>query len=76
MEPILTGLQLVLSIGLILLILLHSGGKDSGLTGAFGVGTGGGPMGGGSLVQRNLTRWTIAFAIAFAVNVIVLLKIG
>jgi preprotein translocase subunit SecG len=59
---------------LILLILLHSG-KDAGLSGAFGVGTGAGPFGGGSLVERNLDRWTIVFAILWVVNVIVLLKI-
>ena len=73
MEPILSGLQVILSVVLIVLILLHSG-KDTGLSGAFGVGTGAGPFGGGSLVERNLNRWTIAFAIAFAVNTILLLK--
>ena len=74
LEGILSGLQIFLAAMLILLVLLHSG-KDAGLSGAFGVGTGGGPFGGGSLVERNLDRWTIAFAIAFVVNVIVLLKI-
>jgi preprotein translocase subunit SecG len=52
---------------------MHSG-KDAGLSGAFGVGTGQGPLGGGSLVERNLNRWTIGFAIAFAVNTILLIK--
>ena len=66
--------QVVVSIVLIFLVLLHSG-KDAGLSGAFGVGTGSGPFGGGSLVERNLDRWTIFFAILFAVNVILLLKI-
>jgi preprotein translocase subunit SecG len=66
--------QVIISIVLILLILLHSG-KDAGLSGAFGVGTGAGPFGGGSLVERNLDRWTIFFAILFAANVILLLKI-
>ncbi len=66
-------LQVVLSVVVILLVLLHSG-KDAGLSGAFGVGTGGGPFGGGSLVERNLDRWTIAFAIIFVANIIVLLK--
>ena len=59
----------------IVLVLMHSG-KDSGLSGAFGVGTGAGPFGGGSLVERNLNRWTIFFAVLFALNVIALLKIG
>ena len=30
---------------------------------------------GGSLMERNLTRWTIAFAVLFVVNTFVLLKI-
>ena len=67
--------QVIISVVLILLVLLHSG-KDAGLSGAFGVGTGAGPFGGGSLVERNLDRWTIAFAILFVANVIALLKAG
>ena len=74
MEAILSGLQVILSVVVIALVLMHSG-KDSGLSGAFGVGTGAGPFGGGSLVERNLNRWTVAFALLFVVNVIVLLKI-
>ena len=74
MEAILSGVQVILAIVLIVLVLLHSG-KDSGLSGAFGVGTGAGPFGGGSLVERNLNRWTVAFALLFVVNVLVLLKI-
>jgi preprotein translocase subunit SecG len=66
--------QILISAVMVVLILLHSG-KDAGLSGAFGVGSGGGPFGGGSLVERNLTRWTIFFAILFVANVIVLLKI-
>jgi len=73
-EAILSGVQVVLAVIVIVLILLHSG-KDAGLSGAFGVGTGAGPFGGGSLVERNLNRWTIFFAMLFAINVIVLLKI-
>jgi preprotein translocase subunit SecG len=73
--PILDGVQVILSVGLIFLILMHSG-KDSGLSGAFGVGTGSGPLGGGSLVERNLNRWTVAFAVLFVVNTIVLIKIA
>jgi preprotein translocase subunit SecG len=66
--------QVVIAIVLIFLILMHSG-KDAGLSGAFGVGTGSGPLGGGSLVERNLNRWTIFFAVLFVINVLVLLKI-
>jgi preprotein translocase subunit SecG len=74
LESILSAFQVFLSVMLIVLVLLHSG-KDTGLSGAFGVGTGAGPFGGGSLVERNLNRWTIAFALVFVVNIIVLLKI-
>jgi preprotein translocase subunit SecG len=73
MELLLSILQVVICVVLILLVLMHSG-KDAGLSGAFGVGTGAGPLGGGSLVERNLNRWTVAFAIAFAVNTILLIK--
>ena len=64
MDTILSSAPDLLSIVLIVLILLHSG-KDAGLSGAFGVGTGAGPFGGGSLVERNLNRWTVVFAIAW-----------
>ena len=74
METILSVIQVALSIIVIFLILMHSG-KDAGLSGAFGVGTGSGPFGGGSLVERNLNRWTIAFAVAFVVNTVVLLNL-
>ena len=74
LESILSAFQIFLAVMVILLILLHSG-KDAGLSGAFGVGAAGGPFGGGSLVERNLDRWTIFFAILFVANVIVLLKI-
>ena len=75
MSSILGILQVFLCVVLIFLILMHSG-KDAGLSGAFGVGSGAGPFGGGSLVERNLNRWTIGFAIVFAINTIVLIKVG
>jgi preprotein translocase subunit SecG len=75
MKLLLEVIQVFLAVGLIFLILLHSG-KDAGLSGAFGIGgAGGGPFGGGSLVERNLNRWTIGFAIAFVANVLILLKL-
>jgi preprotein translocase subunit SecG len=72
-DTILSILQVAISVVLIFLVLMHSG-KDAGLSGAFGVGTGSGPLGGGSLVERNLNRWTIFFSIVFFVNTILLLK--
>jgi preprotein translocase subunit SecG len=74
-ETLLSILQVAICIVLIFLVLMHSG-KDAGLSGAFGVGGGSGPLGGGSLVERNLNRWTVGFAVVFAVNTIILLKIS
>jgi preprotein translocase subunit SecG len=75
MTTLLDIIQVVICLVLVFLVLMHSG-KDSGLSGAFGVGTGAGPFGGGSLVERNLNRWTIVFAVAFVINTIVLIKIS
>ena len=72
-ETILSVLQVAIAVIVIFLVLMHSG-KDAGLSGAFGVGSGVGPLGGGSMVERNLNRWTIFFAVLFFVNAIVLLK--
>ena len=74
MYTILGLIQVVIAIVLILLILMHSG-RDTGLSGAFGVGTGSGPFGGGSLVERNLNRWTVLFAVLFGLNTVLMLKI-
>ena len=74
MFTILAILQVIVSIVLIFLVLMHSG-KDAGLSGAFGVGTGAGPLGGGSLVERNLNRWTVAFGVLWVLNCLILLKI-
>jgi preprotein translocase subunit SecG len=74
MYTLLSVLQVILSVVLIFLILLHSG-KDAGLSGAFGIGGGGSSIGGGSMVERNLDRATVFFAVLFVVNTIILLKI-
>jgi preprotein translocase subunit SecG len=74
MTPILDTAQVIISVVLIFLILLHSG-KDAGLSGAFGIGQSGSSFGGGSLVERNLDRWTIFFALLFVINTLVLAKI-
>jgi preprotein translocase subunit SecG len=74
-STVLSFVQVFISVILIFLVLMHSG-KDSGLSGAFGVGTGAGPFGGGSLVERNLNRWTIGFAVVFAINTLILLKVS
>ena len=74
MENVLEVIQVAIAVVVIFLVLLHSG-KDAGLSGAFGIGQSGSAFGGGSLVERNLDRWTIFFSLLFVVNTLVLLKI-
>ena len=73
MTTIMSILCVGLSVALIFLVLMHSG-KDAGLSGAFGVGSGSGALGGGSLVERNLNRWTVALAIVWFVVIVLLVK--
>ena len=75
MESVLNVVQVAICVILIFLVLLHSG-KDAGLSGAFGIGQSGSTVGGGSLVERNLDRWTIFFAVVFVLNTLVLLKLN
>lgn len=74
MKTIIAFIHILLSGGLIFLVLLHSG-KDTGLSGMGGIGGGGSSFSGGSLVERNLNRWTIGFGIAFFVTSFLLLKL-
>jgi preprotein translocase subunit SecG len=68
-------IQVILSVVLVFLILLHSG-KDAGLSGAFGIGgAGGSGIGGGSMVERNLDRATVFVAILWVLNTFALLKV-
>ena len=73
MFTILSVIQFIFSVVLIFLILLHSV-KDAGLSGAFGVG-GSSSLGGGSMVERNLTRATVFVAVLWTLNTFILLKI-
>ena len=73
MYTVFSVLQVFICVVLILLVLLHSG-KDAGMSGAFGVGVAGGSTG-GSMMERNLDRWTILFAVLFAANTILLLRL-
>ena len=74
MYTFLSVIQVILSVVLIFIVLLHSG-KDAGLSGAFGIGGGGSSLGGGSMVERNLDRATVFVGIVWIVNTFVLLKI-
>ena len=73
METIFSVIQVFFAIAIIFLVLMHSG-KDAGLSGAFGVGSGAGRLGRGSIVQRNLNRYTVAISILFVLNTILLLR--
>ena len=74
MYTFLSVVQIIFAIVLVFCILLHSG-KDAGLSGAFGIGGGGSQIGGGSMVERNLDRATVFFAVLFVLNTFILLKI-
>ena len=73
MDTILSVLQVFIAVILVFLILLHSG-KDAGMSGAFGVGVAGGTSG-GSLMEKNLDRWTVIFAVLFVANTIAVLRL-
>jgi preprotein translocase subunit SecG len=61
-------IQVLLSAGLIALILMHSG-RDTGFG---GMGFTPASQGGTHIVERNLTRLTIAVAILFTANTVLL----
>ena len=61
-------IQVLLSMGLIALILMHSG-RDAGLG---GMGFTPASQGGTHIVERNLTRLTVVVGILFVVNCILL----
>ena len=73
-NTVLSVLQVPVAVGVIFLVLLHSG-KDAGMSGAFGVGVAGGTSG-GSLMEKNLDRWTIIFAVVFVLNTMAILLPG
>jgi len=70
MVSVLAVIQVLLSIALVGLILMHSG-RDSGLG---GMGYTPASQGGTHIVERNLTRLTIVVGILFAVNCILLFR--
>ena len=59
-------LQLLISLGLIFLVLLHSG-KSGGMGDMFGGGmSGGGGAAGSTVVEKNLDRLTVIIAVLFS----------
>lgn len=74
MTSVLIVLHTLISAIVILFVLLHSG-KDAGLSGALGVGAGGGAHGGSSaIVERNLDRLTVVATVLFFVTTYLLAK--
>lgn len=63
--------QVLLSVALVGLVLMHSG-RDAGMG---GMGFTPASQGGTHIVERNLTRLTIAVAILFFLNTIVLFRL-
>ncbi len=59
--------QLLISLGLIFLVLLHAG-RGGGVSDMFGGGMSGGSIGGSTVVERNLDRLTVVMAILFSVS--------
>ena len=64
-------LHIILSIGLVGLILLHSG-KGGGLSDVFGGGITTSNLGGSTVAERNLDRLTVIVGVSFAVTTVAL----
>ena len=71
LQVVVITVHVLLSIGLILLILLHSG-RGGGLSDAFGGGMNT-SMGGSLVAERNLNRLTVVTVIGFAITTITLI---
>ncbi len=64
LTDILVGIDVVVALGLILLILLHSG-RGGGLSDMFGASSGSAAAG-STVAERNLDRITVVFVLIFA----------
>lgn len=69
-EIILWVLQFALGIGLIFLVLIHSG-KGGGLSDMFGGGLGASAAG-STVMEKNLDRITVVIALMFAFNTLIM----
>jgi len=68
---ILIGIEILVSLMLIVFILLHAG-RGGGLSDMFGGGSLGGAMAGSTVVERNLDRITVVTAVVFAFTTVLL----
>ena len=71
MIPLFAVLQVLISAGLVVLVMMHSG-RDAGFG---GIGFTPQSQGGTHIVERNLTRLTVVVAVLFTVNTIVLYRV-
>lgn len=70
LTDVLIAIQLIVSVGLVLFVLLHSG-RGGGLSDMFGGGLGT-TAAGSTVVERNLDRITITLAVIFAFSSVAL----
>ena len=70
MQILATISQVLLSLGLIVLVLVHSG-KGGGLSDMFGGGMGSAAAG-STVMEKNLDRITVVLAVAFTFNTLIL----
>jgi preprotein translocase subunit SecG len=70
MVGVLAAIQVILSVVLVVLVLMHSG-RDSGFG---GMGYTPASQGGQHIVERNLTRLTVVIGILFGINSLVLFQ--
>ena len=76
LTTIITVIDVAAALGLIFLILLHSG-RGGGLSDMFGGGQMGGSMAGSTIVERNLDRLTVIVAVIFVfASIILALQVG
>jgi preprotein translocase subunit SecG len=71
LNTILIGIEVIVSLMLIVFILLHAG-RGGGLSDMFGGGSMGGAMAGSTVVERNLDRITVITAVVFAFTTVLL----
>jgi preprotein translocase subunit SecG len=71
MLPVVVFIQFIVCVTLITLVLLHSG-RDAGMGGMGFTPT---SQGGTHIVERNLTRLTVVFAVLFFANTVILYRL-
>lgn len=69
LTDILVGIEVLASVGLVLLILLHSG-RGGGLSDMFGSSVGSAAAG-STVAERNLDRLTVTVAVVFALTSVI-----